>query len=304
LEMFYSERHNIIHLVPNRCGSSFTRDCCAINPGFISPLDEYLDSVSISVEYSAANPVNTIRKLRSADQRFNSATVYIVYRNPVYRYKSGLWMTASNLLTSEFLDAANSNELEVQREILNILLSMFSNMENQILPQWDFGDPHTTPVLVQSLMTYCCFPEVTKFVYLNDYADHLTELYGDAFNVPDHNKSDVAVPLHEEHFKRTITAALNKGPAPHYDFYDWLEPDQIVFDYLLDNKKINTLSANATLLRAINVDNAITRFVDIAATANSCKYYLSKEMVNQLKLQREKYADFVMYLLADRIAYH
>lgn len=288
-------------MVPTRCGSSFTRNCCELNPGFICEIDKFLDSKHIELWYNNTDPVQTIKALRSAHPIFNTSKIYIVFRDPVYRYKSGLWMTASNLLTSTILDENILTRDQIQNEIMNILSSLFRNMDQMLFPQYDLGDVHTTPVLVQSLMAYCSFPDAVSFVYINDFNDHLRNTYGEAFNIPNHEKSDVPVPDNEENFKRMITNALNNSDQK-YDFSTWIEPDQIVYDYLSKkHKTIDIFSASSKLIQATSVINAITRFNSVANTSHSCTKYVNTELANHLRDQLDNYGDTMRKLVFDRI---
>jgi hypothetical protein len=279
-----------MYVVPPKCASSFAYKCAHDNPQFLQDIN---DVITENVTHGDNNTVELIMSCMNIPRLANTKFIF-VFRDPVYRYRSGLWMAVAAMIPEEVLSAAHGDREFSDRlfkQGARMLDVMIDSAHRSLIPQYDFGNSHTTPTVLINLLTYLCFPDKVSFVYINDFEDHLLEVFGPEFVLEHHERTDIKVSYPGDPFMDSVENAM-AHQNNLYDFKAWIEPDVIAFDYLKDNyKNISLIPAMDAAIQAVSCENAITRFKDIAYVADLASRFAPAPLKENIEAQLNNYGE-------------
>ena len=259
------------------------------NPHSINFLKHYLqenDAYAMGEFFGMFDHVGILTELFNMPE-FKNTTVQIVFRNPTVRYKSGLYITSMSYLSDDFLNTCDNDTLD--REINHILLNMAHTYINSTFPQLDFGNVHTMPVLLQALLVHCCFPDRVKFLHISDLTNHMETHHAvEGVDWPQEGRPDTeSAHSTDERRYRILTSVV-----PEQDIIDWLEPDNMVYDYVRHNHdNLDTDTAIHTLLATLDIPDSITRHRSIIQTARSAAKLLPHTVAEKIQLQFDNHGN-------------
>lgn len=286
MNIFYSECTDTMYVVPPRCASSFAHNCAQNNPQFLQDIN---DSITDCITHSDNNTVEFIQSCMNIPRLANTKFIF-VFRDPVYRYKSGLWMMIAGLIPDELHD--NQEFSDHRYKLAAYMLDgLIESAHQSVMPQYDFGNDHTKPMVLIHLLTYMCFPDKVSFMYINDFENHLLEVFGPEFVLEHHERSDVQVSYPDDPFVQAVENALDYENNL-YDFKAWIEPEVIAFEYLKNNyKNMSPISAMDTLMQAVSCENSVTRFKDIAYVADQAARLVPTPLSENIQEQFKNYGE-------------
>ena len=296
MQIFYSNTHDTFYMVPLRCGFYYMSTFAEYNTNDIVKLADCVSDNDALEFFGSLDHVRLLTILFNMP-KFKHTSVCIVFRDPMVRYKSGLYVTAMSCLSENYLNTCSPHDLD--RAVKHSLQNMAHSYVNSIFPQLDFGNVHTMPVLVQALMVYCCFPEKVKFLHISELTPHMETHYAvDGIECPRSGRIDteVAHPTDENRYQRLVDV------IPSQDIVDWIEPDRIVYDYIRDNyNNLNKVTALQTLMSVLDIPNNISRHKSILLTARSAMALLPDNVKEKIQSQFDDLASSINQKVCKRM---
>jgi len=265
MQSFYDQVNDAIYIIPNRCGSSFFRDIHQDDPNRkLLDLRDYLDQldddvVSHITGFTHENIILALHKMFKLDM-FNRTKLFLLYRDPLVRYKSGLKMIMSVKELQTFQPRSNKDPVNgklsatfVEQRSIALKHKINAQLEN-LIPFYCFNDPHTTPYMHATLMMYMIFYSRSTLLHIKDFSRHATAVWN--YQSPKHAlhrsknseraDSDAELcwnVLCERKDFITDSEEYNNPIPGTYSFYEWLLPDTISYERL--NKTGNVTYAEA-----------------------------------------------------------
>jgi len=281
IDTFYDIKNDIIYAVPLRCGTSFFRDrILRIGPDFRNPADTTLNVgvnpdviqctnleepyVSIAGGPFSENVGAWIYTLCTTQEKFKNTRVWILYRDPIVRYKSGLVMALQSYYNANTMDLNVASDEELQP----IINSAKRLIIDSTLPAYNLADSHTTPVMHLQLLLYTMLPGRCKFIHLKELNALATELYDVKFDMDIHNKT---VPNYDAiHYYRSNHSEIATDFAQRlfdmlsgddvlfgfprtetYTFRDWLTPDIATYNGIRNDPEMSQEDAEKLFVSAL-----------------------------------------------------